>query len=99
MRTANATHQLLPKGLGLESLSIEAGRVSISVSSGAMGCVCPVCGRRSSRVHSRYSRFVSDLPWHGMSVKLRVFARRFFCDETSCERRIFCGCCVWSPRG
>lgn len=90
MRTAIATHELLPEDLDLESLSIEAGRVSISLSSGARSCLCPVCGRGSSRVHSRYSRAVSDLPWHGISVELEVRARRFFCDEGSCERRIFC---------
>jgi len=90
MRTAIASHELLPEGLDLEGLSIEAGHVSISVSSGAMRCLCPVCGRGSSRVHSRYSRAVSDLPWHGISVDLEVRARRFFCDEASCERKIFC---------
>src|SRR5215212_2940189 len=90
MRTTIATHELLPKGLGLESLSIGTGHVSISVSSGAGRCACPICGRGSSRVHSRYSRTVSDLPWHGISVELEVRARRFFCEEASCERRIFC---------
>jgi len=90
MRTVIATHELLPKGLQLESLSIETGRVSICVSSGSRSCVCPLCGRDSSRAHSRYSRRVSDLPWHGVSVTLRVRARRFFCDVASCERRIFC---------
>lgn len=90
MRTAIATHELLPKGLDLEGLSVETGRVSLSVSSGARRCACPVCGRSSSRAHSRYSRVVSDLPWHGISVTLEVRARRFFCDEASCERKIFC---------
>nr|MDP9486180.1 ISL3 family transposase [Actinomycetota bacterium] len=90
MRTVIAKHQLLPKGLQLESLSIETGRVSICVSPGSRSCVCPLCGRDSSRAHSRYSRRVSDLPWHGISVALEVRARRFFCDEASCERRIFC---------
>jgi transposase len=33
---------------------------------------------------------VSDLPWHGISVELEVKARRFFCEESSCERKIFC---------
>lgn len=90
MRTIVEAHELLPKGLDLERLGIEAGRVSIRVSSGSRSCVCPSCGRGSSRVHSRYSRTVSDLPWHGLSVTLEVRARRFFCDEASCERRIFC---------
>src|SRR5215218_5814914 len=90
MRTAIAAHELLPEGLCLETLSIQTRRVSIRVSSGTRRSRCPVCGRGSSRVHSRYSRTVSDLPWHGVSVELEVRARRFFCDEPSCERRIFC---------
>jgi transposase len=90
MRTAVATHELLPKGLNLQSLSIETGRVSICVSSGTRRSVCPLCGHASSRMHSRYARTVSDLPWHGISVELEVRARRFFCDESSCERKIFC---------
>ena len=90
MRTAIADHELLPEGLRLETLSIGTGRVSISVSSGTGRSCCPLCGRVSSRVHSRYLRTVSDLPWHGVSVALEVRARRFFCDEPSCERRIFC---------
>jgi transposase len=90
MRTAIATHELLPEGLYLESLSIETGRVSISAASETRRSRCPLCGRGSSRVHSRYSRSVSDLPWHGITVELEVRARRFFCDGASCERRIFC---------
>jgi transposase len=90
MRTTIATHELLPKGLYLENLSIETRRVSNSAVSGTRRLRCPLCGHGSSRVHSRYSRTVSDLPWHGLSVELEVRARRFFCDEASCERKIFC---------
>lgn len=90
MRTVIASHELLPQGLKLESLGTETGRVSICVGFDATGCVCPVCGRRSARAHSRYVRTVSDLPWHGISVTLKVRARRFFCDDPSCERKIFC---------
>jgi transposase len=71
MRTTIATHALLPKGLYLENPSIETGRVSISAVSGTRRLRCPPCGRGSSRVHSRYSRTVSDLPWHGLSVESR----------------------------
>src|SRR5215211_2141167 len=90
MRIANAPRELLPEGLYLASLSIGTERVGIRVASEASRSRCPVCGLVSSRVHSRYWRTVSDLPWHGISVTLEVRARRFFCDEASCGRRIFC---------
>lgn len=90
MRTSVEARALLPRGPRIENLSIEAGRVSISVSSAAEECVCPVCGSHSSRAHNRYRRNVSDLPWHVVSVELGVRTRRFFCDEASCERKIFC---------
>ena len=60
------------------------------MASGTSRTRCPLCGCNSSRVHCRYWRAVSDLPWHGISVTLLVHARPFFCDEASCERRIFC---------
>jgi hypothetical protein len=91
MRTAIAHHDLLPRSLYLDSPSIETGRIGIRVASNASKSRCPVCGLVSSRVHSRYSRStVSDLPWHGLPVTLEVRARRFFCDEPSCERKIIC---------
>jgi hypothetical protein len=30
-----------------------------------------------------------DLPWRNFTVRLRIWARRFFCDEPSCPRKIF----------
>src|SRR5215207_10773187 len=91
MRTVISNHELLPRGLKLEALSIEAAKiVTLFASSYESRAHCPLCGSGSSRVHSRYLRTVSDLPWHGVSVKLDVRVRRFFCDETSCQRRIFC---------
>ncbi len=39
---------------------------------------CPVCGRQSGRVHSRYSRHLSDLPWEGIPVRIELHVRRFF---------------------
>ena len=51
---------------------------------------CPLCGSSSKRVHSRYARTVSDLPWRGIAATLEIRVRRFFCDRRGCERRIFC---------
>lgn len=85
-----AGQDLIPKGLKPESLSIHRGRMDVSVAPVAPSAACPVCGRSSRRVHSRYARKIADLPWHGTPVVFRAGVRRFFYDETSCERRIFC---------
>ena len=50
---------------------------------------CPVCGCPASRVHSRYSRSLTDLPWSGVRVRLQLRTRRFFCDQPDCARQIF----------
>ena len=50
---------------------------------------CPQCGAKSSRVHSRYRRRVSDLPWSSWPVQLVVHTRKFFCHNIRCLRRIF----------
>lgn len=50
---------------------------------------CPVCGTLSARVHSQYRRRAWDLPWGRWPVQLVVYARRFFCSELGCPRRIF----------
>lgn len=51
---------------------------------------CPLCGRRTSRMHSRYVRSVHDMPCCGVPVLLRLHARRFVCRNRHCSRRIFC---------
>ena len=35
-------------------------------------------------------RTLSDLPWRGIGVTLKVRARKFFCDDPGCERSVFC---------
>jgi transposase len=50
---------------------------------------CPLCGRRSKRVHSRYERTLADLPWSAYAITVRFKVRRLFCDAPGCARRIF----------
>lgn len=50
---------------------------------------CPLCGRRSKRVHSHYERTLADLPWGVHTVTLRLRVRRLFCRNIRCARRIF----------
>ena len=50
---------------------------------------CPICNTTSTRIHSRYQRTPWDLPWVIWPVQLIVHARKFFCDNQECSRRIF----------
>jgi len=50
---------------------------------------CPSCGRPSRRLHSRYCRRLSDLPWEGIPVRIELRVRRFFCATEDCGQHIF----------
>ena len=82
---------LLPKapGLKLRDVAIDAEIVSFSVESTCPSAACPLCGRRTARLHSRYLRTLADLPWGGRSVRLSLRVRRFRCTDSGCSRRIF----------
>jgi len=80
---------LIPAGLIVERTAEEEGVIVVWACSGADERACPLCGRSSSRVHSRYVRTVADLPCAGKQVELRLIARRFVCDGALCRRRIF----------
>ena len=78
-----------PAGLGCEHLEIGQDRVTLDLESIATSAICPVCGSSSGRVHSRYTRTVSDLPWLGKTTRLRIRVRRFFCDNPGCPGSTF----------
>ena len=40
-------------------------------------------------MHSRYWRKIADLPWQGIPVQILLRARKFFCVDERCARRIF----------
>ncbi len=78
-----------PEQLHLVHLAATAQEITAVVETITASVPCPLCGRMSGRVHSRYIRSVADLPWHGVPFRLRVHVRRFFCDESTCSRAIF----------
>src|SRR3954454_6075548 len=82
---------LLPKapGLKLQDVAIDAEMVSFSVESTRPTACCPVCGQETARLHSRYLRTLTDLPWGGRSVRLSLRVRRFRCKDAECPKRIF----------
>jgi transposase len=85
------SHTILPdpQKLKLICLTTDAQRITLTASTISSEAACPLCNKSSGRVHSRYVRTLSDLPWQGICVRVRLRVRRFFCDEPSCERAIF----------
>jgi putative transposase len=50
---------------------------------------CPLCGSAATRIHSRYQRRLADLPSTGQPVRFLLTVRKFFCDVSTCPRKIF----------
>ena len=63
--------------------------VTVTVHAASPTASCPCCGITSKRVHSHYTRTLRDLPAGGRPVHLNVRVRRFFCQESTCRRKIF----------
>ena len=85
-----SSQRLLPEGLRVLHVKAEREALVVLAESAADSGRCPLCDRPARRVHSRYARIVSDLPWRGIAVRLEIRARRFFCDREHCDRRVFC---------
>jgi transposase len=78
-----------PKLLNLTSIRATENAITLVATTSSRVALCPVCGKGSTRVHSRYTRMLADLPWQGIPVTVHLHVRRFFCDEANCERAIF----------
>lgn len=80
---------LAPCGLVMERAEIGAGALVISAHPASTTAECPLCGSRSTRIHSTYQRSLADLPSHGRAVRIKLSARRFRCVLATCSQRIF----------
>ncbi len=73
--------RLVPPSLRVEAFLVEDDRLTIRAVSVAVAARCPLCGDVADRVHSRATRTLDDLPWAGVTVRLCVRVRKFFCDH------------------
>lgn len=76
-------------GVRVDRVHLKGVVVRIEAHTDALVANCPGCGEASSRVHSRYSRRLSDWSVSGREVLLDVRVRRFFCGNRRCEKKIF----------
>ena len=79
----------LPKGLEVTSVDKTDNGLTISVVSTQRSACCPLCSSLATRIHSHYTRKVADLPCAGQQVRLLLQVCKFFCDVTTCARKIF----------
>jgi transposase len=85
------TELLLPDFplLQVEKTLLGAQRLLLIVKSTVPLAQCPLCNFSSSRVHSRYTRSLTDLPWSDLTIQLLLQVRRFFCLNLKCRRVTF----------
>ena len=79
----------LPNGLAVAEIEMIDEVLTLTAVSVQMRPCCPLCGVCASRVHSRYIRKLADLPCGGQHVCLLVCVRKFFCQASTCARKIF----------
>lgn len=82
-------HSVIPAGLAVVAADVGGDRIVLMTRPKSDRSDCPICGRPSSRVHSRYGRRLSDLPWLGHVVELQLQVRRFRCRHDDCPRKVF----------
>jgi transposase len=76
-------------GIRADRIYREGFTVHLDVVAIRRAAKCPLCHRRSKRVHSRYERTITDLPCAGDVVTIHLSTRRFVCRVRWCRRRIF----------
>ncbi len=79
----------LPEGLEVIDIEVIDNVLTITAVSTQNHPACPLCGTTATRRHSRYTRHVADLPCGGQPVRLLIQARKYFCQEPTCVRKIF----------
>ena len=82
---------LLPDSarITLHDVLIDGERITLVAQAIGSPGPCPQCGELPTRVHSRYTRTLADLPWQGRAVRIELEVRRFFCLAPACPRRTF----------
>src|SRR5262245_32848451 len=86
------TAPLLPftlPGCVVDAVRTDANVLLIEAHTTTPTAMCPDCHHLSTRVHSRYSRLLRDLPLTTQPVRLLLQVRRFLCPTPTCPRQTF----------
>lgn len=61
-----------PNLLDLIDVRADTNVITLRAKTSTSAARCPVCGKRSGRIHSRYTRTLTDLPWQGVPVSIHL---------------------------
>ena len=89
--SSRGIEELLPQfaAVMVDSIEVGADVVTFRVQARADDAACSRCRRRSSRVHARYQRELSDLPVGGLPSRVIAAIRRFKCLNRRCAQSTF----------
>lgn len=79
----------LDKKLIVTGKEIKEGIMYIYCETEKQKMKCKYCGEESEKVHSRYTRIISDLPIQNYKVKLVIKIRKYFCNNSKCQHKTF----------
>lgn len=78
-----------PSTLTVDTVERSAEGLIITLHATTSTVFCPICGTAGSRIHSRYTRTVSNLTVCGQRLILKLLVRKWVCPSDSCPQRIF----------
>jgi transposase len=79
-----------PEAIRIVSFVSNTNSITIVAQTSKLFGECPNCHTQSFSLHSHYVRQLTDLPWHGVSIRLELNTRKFRCRNELCHRKIFC---------
>lgn len=73
----------------LRHTAVEQGVLTLVLESRSKRCRCPLCHKFSYHIHSKYQRYISDLPCFGKKTLIHLTARKFYCRNAHCPQKVF----------
>lgn len=79
-----------PEAIRIVSFVSNADSIIIVAQTSKLFGECPQCKVQSFSLHSHYVRQLTDLPWHGVFIRIHLQTRKFRCRNELCQRKVFC---------
>ncbi|MCI2082963.1 MAG: transposase family protein [Bacteroidales bacterium] len=76
-------------GIIINDVHVEESRIIIMAQTKEKYGTCPLCGKRSHRIHSVYCRTLQDLPVCAREVFIKLQIKKFVCTNPRCKKKVF----------